>query len=426
MGTWRGVVEELSDDLTESELRQWATKLGQVYESQSGPVEGRSAKDVLFAADVLAILNIRQGVSVTDEWIASDKTFEKSGVNEYMRILVFSMYGKNDEEKEALAREALKKLETRSMTTGDWVDVVWVFSQGGAAKESRKVLLRVYQITVGTEAARQKADPAELMKVSLLLFRGGMTGTGKGYRELAQAWAHAITSGSLTMARREAEPHLIGAAWRQSFVGRCFGTEKSRQPLLEVLVDSKGMPRLPAAKILSWSYVRTKQKKQWIATLDAYLADAKTDDARALWLMARAHVECLSFNGVSNRDGLRFVSKAFKVATSEPVRAMAVMELVSYQARLGHIENAVSMLSAVESQFSSELRASIIAERDALWRRHLNDQRGHTAAVMRTHTAAQESRIKYYQRQLRRATASGDTAKAERLEQQIESLTQAK
>jgi hypothetical protein len=192
----------------------------------------------------------------------------------------------------------------------------------------------------------------------------------------------------------------------------------------EFLEMSDGSCSLPVAYTLGYSYLMQDKLDEWIALLDAKLAqNTLTGDRRANWLIARAHADEIRlgtrdpFMLVVDRplDGRDHLDLAYLTAEDPDVKLRITREIVGRLAATTQFDMARSMLDKAAGTASAD-RASDIAE----WRDSVAKlQEEYTAAEAASADNVKKSYIESLQRRRDKAAADGNTKAVSRYDAMI-------
>jgi len=181
---------------------------------------------------------------------------------------------------------------------------------------------------------------------------------------------------------------------------------------------------LPVAYTLGYSYLMQDKLDEWIALLDAKLAqNTLTGDRRANWLIARAHADEIRlgtrdpFMLVVDRplDGRDHLDLAYLTAEDPDVKLRITREIVGRLAATTQFDMARSMLDKAAGTASAD-RASDIAE----WRDSVAKlQEEYTAAEAASADNVKKSYIESLQRRRDKAAADGNTKAVSRYDAMI-------
>jgi hypothetical protein len=142
----------------------------------------------------------------------------------------------------------------------------------------------------------------------------------------------------------------------------------------EYLQLPNGQCALPVAYTLTYSYLGRHKLAQWVAFLDAKLADPTlTGDVRVNWLLARAHAQehrqsaarhyPFRFPLPASRplDSRRYLHQALEAAQSPQVKVRVVQEILARLAWSGQYQAAKDLLSQVANSLPAPQKAIVAA-----------------------------------------------------------------
>jgi hypothetical protein len=191
----------------------------------------------------------------------------------------------------------------------------------------------------------------------------------------------------------------------------------------EFLQLADGRCSLPVAYTLTYSYLGQGKLSNWIATLDAKLADPTlTGDLRVNWLIARAHAQEFALAGQQKypfgsshpssaaKNGRPFLFEALNATQSPGTKVRVAKEMLGRLIASGDVQPAKDFLGQVAAALPADQKAVI-----AGWQQQING----FAAVQASSIQAQQSDAKgAYLRTLRarrdRAASRGDSTSVSR------------
>jgi hypothetical protein len=187
----------------------------------------------------------------------------------------------------------------------------------------------------------------------------------------------------------------------------------------EFLQLPDGRCALPVAYTLSYSYLGRRKMADWIAFLDAKLADPTlVGDVRVNWLLARAHAQELVRNPSKHYpqrwpfpanwplDGRKYLDQALQAAQSPQVKIRVAREIIGRLAAAGRFQEATDLLQQLSNSLPNAQKA--IA---AGWQQMLAE---FAAYQQRQPSRAKQAYLKTLQSRLSQASSRGDTAEAAR------------
>ena len=174
------------------------------------------------------------------------------------------------------------------------------------------------------------------------------------------------------------------------FYGKALGSEEDRQTVKAVMVDEKGLPRMGAVKVLTWSYRRLNQLKEWGKLLEEKAKAPNLDgDGRARWFLARAYAEEAQGYEPSAFMGLKWVDQALGAATSESLQLECLGRLVDTNVQVGKFNEAKSLLASNAPRLSSDM-AKVHAQ---AWAKQI-DEKQQAVEKARAIAAAEDQRLR--------------------------------
>ncbi|WP_428940627.1 hypothetical protein [Fontivita pretiosa] len=197
-----------------------------------------------------------------------------------------------------------------------------------------------------------------------------------------------------------------------------------RDYLSSKLVDEvTGAAREVPAALLIWHYKEQERFEEWLAILNQHLQGPTEGDAKASWLLARAHAAMREVRLYTPLAGSQWISQAMATATSEPLRLRCVELLVLGHQRAAEFEQARSLLASLEQQFASEAARDAFARlRQTLAEQETLEQQRQAAALSQLELARLKGQVEFLQRRLDEARAqnrpSGDIGSIQQLLEQ--------
>ena len=343
---WRSLAASLRSAMPQETRALWVERIRQAYAANAQALGALDSRDLRGLVQAVAVLDDDAGAALGEAWLNDGQAWREASTSELAEIaalvaLVRAGPGRPlvaKLEKVWLARHAADAL---SQEECELIREAWSFT--GDMAKVHEWAIREYQAALGTEQARKDVDCDELLYVSQRLVDVRLTGKGKGYAEFAA-----------TLARLALEGKLNTYRWRNAtFFAAPLGTAETVQTLRDVLLDGEGLPRPVVAKTLAWAYRARGEMDAWRAYVDQRLADAPGGtDARALWLLAKAHNEALGTRGQNIRRSKRWIEQALASARSPAVRILALTDLASYCRWIGRASAALRVLDSVRDQFA--------------------------------------------------------------------------
>ena len=174
------------------------------------------------------------------------------------------------------------------------------------------------------------------------------------------------------------------------FYGKALSSDEDRQTVKAVMVDEKGLPRMGAVKVLTWSYRRLNQLKEWGKVLEEKAKAPDLDgDGRAKWFLARAYAEEAQGYEPSALMGLKWVDQALGAAASENLQLECLDRLVNTNMQVGKFNEAKSLLASNAPRLSSDT-AKVRAE---VWLKQI-DERQQVIEKAQASAAAEDQRLR--------------------------------
>lgn len=183
----------------------------------------------------------------------------------------------------------------------------------------------------------------------------------------------------------------------------------------EFLQLPDGRCALPVAYTLSYSYLGRRKLADWMALLDAKLADpALVGDVRVNWLLARAHAQELVRNPSKHYpmhwpfpaswplDGRKYLDQALEAAQSAPVKLGVAREIIGRLAAASRYQAAIDLLQQLANSLPDDQKGIAAA-----WQTQLT---GFIAQKQRQPGRAKQSYLKTLQARRSRAASQGDAA----------------
>jgi hypothetical protein len=184
---------------------------------------------------------------------------------------------------------------------------------------------------------------------------------------------------------------------------------------------------LPVAYTLSYSYLGQRKIADWIALLDAKLADPTvTGDLRVNWLLARAHAQELVRNPSKHYplrwpfpaswplDGRKYLDQALQAAQSAGVKMRVAREIVGRLAAARQFDAATA--------FVQQLVGSLPDDQKAVASNWATQLAAFAADQARQPIRAKQAYLKTLQSRRSRAAQNGDTATVTRYDALINAV----
>ncbi|MCP4378447.1 MAG: hypothetical protein GY794_20020, partial [bacterium] len=268
---------------------------------------------------------------------------------------------------------------------------------------------------LGTKTARDQADMGTLKTVAIILSKAGLTGKNKGYPCFAEALASMARQGKVKITLCDSAPVYCMP----------LGTEATRQTVRDTLLDSTGRPRLGVGKLLGWTYRQAGELKTWKKYVNGKIDDDATGgDAKAIWLMIKAHDDSCRPGLVAPIVGIRSLKKAVTIAQSESVRLVVLDELTTYYIRKNRPGVAVEIIASIAQQFSDQGAVQLEAIKQRAQKVLEHKQAKDAASLARQKESHRKAEIEYCQKMLLRAEKRNDQETVTRLKAAIEKLQQ--
>lgn len=183
----------------------------------------------------------------------------------------------------------------------------------------------------------------------------------------------------------------------------------------QYLQTADGRCVLPVAYTLSYSYLSQKKQRDWIAFLDAKLADPTlTGDLRVNWLLARAHIQELMRNPSKHYplrwpfpaswpiDGIGYLTQALNAAQSAPVKLRVAREIIGRYASAAQFQDATALLQQIVGSLPDAQKTIVTA-----WQQELTT---FVAYKQQQPTRAKQTYLKELQARRSQAASHGDSA----------------
>ncbi len=191
----------------------------------------------------------------------------------------------------------------------------------------------------------------------------------------------------------------------------------------EFLQLPDGRCSLPVAYTLTYSYLGRSKLSDWIAFLDAKLADPSlTGDTRVNWLLARAQAQEFTRRAILHYpfkiwypfswplDGMSYLYQALAAAQSPWVKVRVAKEIVVRYTSSGQYQSAKDLLAQVNSSLPAAQQAVV-----ASWQQQIDGfVAGQGAAVQAQQAEATTLYLTTLRRRRDRAAAQGDSASVSR------------
>jgi hypothetical protein len=297
------------------------------------------------------------------------------------------------------------KLAAGDATAAECRDLSLIWWSAGDRSEAAAWAMRMYELLLGSEGARESVDAAALNSLVGTMHQVGMLDRN----------THEYPAFAMAAARLAREGRLDLGAWpTYKHWGMLLSAPESRQALEAVLLDPEGNPRMDVARIVGWSCRLARQEGQWCDFLDGKVQETAGGDARARWLLVRAHAESLrvGYDGPSPLKGRPWLEQAMAAATSRDLRLVALREMVRGHMVLGQYETALAYLDETAGQLSDSEVAALRQEVHEATEAHKLSRYDAKAPVLTGRMERLRSRIAVAQER-------GDTAAAQELQLQL-------
>jgi hypothetical protein len=194
-----------------------------------------------------------------------------------------------------------------------------------------------------------------------------------------------------------------------------------------------GRCSLPVAYTLTFSYLGQGKLSNWIATLDAKLADTTlTGDQRVNWLIARAQAQEFVRPKSSGypfgtvypsswpSDGRHYLFQALNTAQSSSVKARVAKEIAARLVVAGNFQGAADFLGQVSSSLSDDQKAIV-----AGWQLQIGGYAAAQTQVQQAQSAfANQAYVTRLQARRAQAASRGDSAAVSRYDAMINAASQ--
>jgi len=421
------LVEVLAGDLEADERTDWTKNILGAFATNERAVRGMDLKQLMSLSRTVGRLNREAGATISAKWLSARDSWSDASVAS-LTSLMKSMVLSKDPQKAKLIARIDASLVGRDLHWETARKVAWAYSSAGDGNRAQAWTKRTYQAILGSPEARAKAGPGGLNGVADDLYDFGLTVHGRGYNEYAVAVAQVARKGTLGGAKLgdAGRRFLVACHWLDSLWGKPLQSAESRRIVRGALIDPQGVPRVKVGKILAWAHRnRNSEFKKWTKYVDGELAKSGAgSDARAAWLMIKAHSAAIRPNTIYPSAGIRWLRQAVAAARSEPMRLAVVDELTDYFEQKKCPELAVSLIESIAEQFSGQALMRLRNVQQRARQAHEVNLARAAASRARQELATRRGRAGYYRKMLARAAKRNDQKAVAQLRTAIAKLHQ--
>jgi hypothetical protein len=419
------LVVALASDLDEDARAVWARGILDAFAANEQDIQSMDEKKFTSLARTIGLLDKKTSAAMTTARLSSRSSWSNNSIDTLLSRMKSMALTRNEQTGKLIARLDAE-LVGRDLDWETCRTVSRAYAKAGDRRRAQLWTKRMYETILGSKKSRDESGLMSLYCLADDLYDRLLTRKGIGYNEYAAAVAERARQGSLGGAKPGSEgKQLLIACHSLDFLwGAPLQSAESQKIVRDALIDPEGVARVKVGKVLSWSYRnRGPDFKAWKKHLDDQLARKDLrGDARAAWLMIKAHCDAVRLEPVNPARGIPWLKQAVIAAESEPLRLAVVDELTAYLKQSNRPDLAMSFIESIKHQFSGKTLSRLETIVQTARRDHQAVQARNAANRASQAQGGRTGRATYYRMLLARAERSKDRASAERIKTAIAKL----
>jgi hypothetical protein len=421
----RDLVVALVGDLGDDVRPIWAKNIQTAFAADEQAIKNMDVRRFTSLSQTIALLDKKAGAAMTATRLSASKSWSDASL-ETLLARMKSMASAKDKQNSKLLARLDATLVDRNLDWETCRTVSRAYSSVSDHRHAQTWTKRMYEAILGSKKSRDESGLMSLYCLADDLYDRGLTGRGIGYNEYAAEVAERARQGSLGGAKpgTGGKQLLIACHGLDFLWGKPLQSEEAQQIVRRALIDAEGVPRVKVGKILGWAYrSRSSEFNAWRQYVDGELAKSGLGtDARAAWLMVKAHTEAIRFAPVNPGRGTAWLKQAVIAAKSEPLRLAVVDELMAYFEQDKHPQAAARIIESIAHQFSAEAQVRLGKITQRAERARLNKQAQAAASRARHELVGRKGLARHFQTKLAQAEKRNDRKAIEQLKTAITKL----